>query len=411
MQYTFKVDNKLYVSSDYRNIMSDSVNFATAKFVFEDLWDDYAKTVTFTNLIEGISINAVLDGNNSCTIPWECIETEGDLVACVKGVTADKTIYTKMKMPLVIVESDKVIGAEPAEPTKSLYDQILAIVYKKADTIKYEDGIMSLYSGDSMLSEVLAPCVTGATIEDDHLIISLSDNTIVDAGRVIPDIDYVTGDELTKAINSVLEEISENYSELIIKLNEVINDKDMSEHSTYSSMQIEELLDLKLNAKDLPAAMPASDVFAWAKAERKPHYSAAEIGALPSSTPLFDGNYGSLNGAPAIPSKTSQLENDNNYISTPSLPLVYTSEEEVRLEPNKFYDFGPASSLNLTFNTSPNPKYVEEFIFQFTCPQYDLTRIIFPIGVKWPSGIVPEFLLGKTYQCSIINNCAIIMEW
>ena len=38
MQYIFKVGNDQYISSNYKNIISDSINFATAKFIFEDMW-------------------------------------------------------------------------------------------------------------------------------------------------------------------------------------------------------------------------------------------------------------------------------------------------------------------------------------------------------------------------------------
>lgn len=46
----------------------------------------------------------------------------------------------------------------------------------------------------------------------------------------------------------------------------------------------------------------AADVYDWAKSATKPVYTAAEVGALPSST--------------LIPSKTSQLTNDSNFIKS-----------------------------------------------------------------------------------------------
>lgn len=52
---------------------------------------------------------------------------------------------------------------------------------------------------------------------------------------------------------------------------------------------------------DIPTTLPASDVSEWAKKPNKPTYTASEVGALPSST--------------TIPTKTSQLQNDSNYLT------------------------------------------------------------------------------------------------
>lgn len=58
---------------------------------------------------------------------------------------------------------------------------------------------------------------------------------------------------------------------------------------------------VKTTDERLTNARPASDVKAWAKADSKPSYTAAEIGALPSST--------------VVPSKTSQLQNDSGFLT------------------------------------------------------------------------------------------------
>lgn len=49
----------------------------------------------------------------------------------------------------------------------------------------------------------------------------------------------------------------------------------------------------------IPTSLPASDVYAWAKAENKPTYTASEVGALPSTT--------------TIPTQLSQLTSDANH--------------------------------------------------------------------------------------------------
>lgn len=57
----------------------------------------------------------------------------------------------------------------------------------------------------------------------------------------------------------------------------------------------------KSDISDFPTALPASDVPAWAKASTKPTYNASEVGALPSTT--------------IIPTKTSQLTNDTDFVN------------------------------------------------------------------------------------------------
>ena len=54
------------------------------------------------------------------------------------------------------------------------------------------------------------------------------------------------------------------------------------------------------NISDFPTSLPASDVSEWAKSPTKPTYTASEVGALPNTT--------------TIPTKTSQLTNDSNFV-------------------------------------------------------------------------------------------------
>ena len=95
-----------------------------------------------------------------------------------------------------------------------------------------------------------------------------------------------------------------------------------------------------------PTTLPASDVSAWAKATSKPTYTAAEVGALPSTTTIpaapgtlktnattaqtassgeamsgtitlhkiaKTGTYSDLIGTPTIPTKVSDLTNDSGF--------------------------------------------------------------------------------------------------
>lgn len=68
---------------------------------------------------------------------------------------------------------------------------------------------------------------------------------------------------------------------------------------------------VKTDDERLSDSRRASDVSAWAKAEEKPSYTANEVGALPNTTVLFDGDYNSLNNKPTIP---TELPNPNAIV-------------------------------------------------------------------------------------------------
>lgn len=57
---------------------------------------------------------------------------------------------------------------------------------------------------------------------------------------------------------------------------------------------------------DLSNYLQTSDIAAWAKADNKPTYTAAEVDALPNTT--------------VIPSKISDLTNDSGYLTLSTLP-------------------------------------------------------------------------------------------
>ena len=89
-----------------------------------------------------------------------------------------------------------------------------------------------------------------------------------------------------------------------------------NDDSTTVIIAIDEVTEIvhKIPAKFLPASAEETDptVPAWAKTENKPTYTAAEVGALPESTPLFSGDYNDLTNAPNISSE----ENDDSLIIT-----------------------------------------------------------------------------------------------
>ena len=138
MTYYFIVNN-LYLScsNQRKTIVSDSVNYHTAHFTLDSLWNGYNKTVTFTNTKTKEFVMVTLDSDNNCIIPFEPLETNGNnnyLDVCVKGNLDTTTFYTYMENPLIILESGKTNSSTPTPPNQDVYDQLLQIANDKYTT-------------------------------------------------------------------------------------------------------------------------------------------------------------------------------------------------------------------------------------------------------------------------------------
>lgn len=77
----------------------------------------------------------------------------------------------------------------------------------------------------------------------------------------------------------------------------------------------------------------------WAKQPNKPTYTAEETGALPSDTPLFDGDYNKLSNKPQIPTvptNVSAFINDVGYLKEhQSLTAYRTASEQDIIDAKK----------------------------------------------------------------------------
>lgn len=71
------------------------------------------------------------------------------------------------------------------------------------------------------------------------------------------------------------------------------------------------------------------------------------------------------------------------------------------LRPNTFNVWGTVADLRLTLGEDDVNMYCE-YLFQFTCPDTQPTRLALPATIKWASSSTIE--KGKTYQARIVNN-------
>lgn len=123
MLYKFNVDKlDLECANPNKIILSDSIEYHIAKFEFDDTWNNYTKIAHFTNKTTNKSVQMVLDNKNSCYIPFEVLETikdKGFLIVAIQGIgieNEDSEIWTKMKLPLILIKSDKVKSDNPSRP-------------------------------------------------------------------------------------------------------------------------------------------------------------------------------------------------------------------------------------------------------------------------------------------------------
>src|SRR5690606_2694574 len=88
-------------------IISDSVNYHTAHFTFDDALIGYSKSAIFTNTKTEVSTIQPLDGYDNCVIPFEPLVGEGYLDVCIKATLNTSTLYTEMPIQIVILQSGK----------------------------------------------------------------------------------------------------------------------------------------------------------------------------------------------------------------------------------------------------------------------------------------------------------------
>ena len=88
----------------------------------------------------------------------------------------------------------------------------------------------------------------------------------------------------------------------------------------------------------------------------------------------------------------------------PKIPIANhgTSDTTFTLTPNVFHVWGQVSSLTLTLDTA-SATYLDEFMFQFESGS-TATTLSLPSSVK----IIGTVEANKTYQCSIVNNIAVL---
>lgn len=111
--------------------------------------------------------------------------------------------------------------------------------------------------------------------------------------------------------------------------------------------------------------------------------------------------------------KLSQLENyDDTKImqeiskKANKVEVVESTTTTQEIQSNKFYKFGEVTELNLTLAEITDNTQLNEFMFEFVSGS-TATTLTLPDTIKWLE--TPTIESNKIYQCSIVNNIGILV--
>lgn len=253
-----------------------TVGTLRCKFEFRTTdWDYTTRTAVFCKgnvaanpKVVETAIGVKLDGVDECAVPPEVLLPDEKYFSVgVWGVTDDGLRIVSAWLVYKIKDGCYVDSAESFLPTPSVYEQILISLNSKAP-IEHEhnDVYYTKPELDAMIENIQPD-------SNKELIQRVEDNTKA---------------RHTHANNSVLDKFSED------------------ENGT-------PLYNGKAIVSDIECTETDPTVPDWAKQPQKPSYTANEIGALPDTT--------------KIPTKTSELENDSEFITKNNLPDVKDGED------------------------------------------------------------------------------------
>ena len=122
-------------------VTSGSVNVYPVEFEFSRDWDGLERVAVFRS--GGESVSAMLDGADTCTVPWEVL-TANDvgkaLYIGVYGVRDGEVVLPTVWASVGKVYEGAKPGAASLPPTPSLLDQALDRVGKEADRAENAGG-------------------------------------------------------------------------------------------------------------------------------------------------------------------------------------------------------------------------------------------------------------------------------
>ncbi len=115
-------------------------------------------------------------------------------------------------------------------------------------------------------------------------------------------------------------------------------------------------------------------------------------------------NLKTINGESLLGSGDIAISSGGNGVSAYPKVSHGTSDATYTLTPNVFHVWGGMGTLTLTLGAETDG-VANEYLFQFTGGSGG-TTLVLPDSVKWADGAAPTIDAFKTYQVSILENCA-----
>lgn len=131
MLLTFQINKQLIKRTDCEIPVAKSENYLYAQFTFSDEWVG-TKTAIFNN---GTAYSVILDEDNKCLVPWEVITESGFSVSVYCGERITANISFVKVLPTGYIE-----GQTPADPTPTVYEQIIDALNKKLEALNIKAG-------------------------------------------------------------------------------------------------------------------------------------------------------------------------------------------------------------------------------------------------------------------------------
>lgn len=175
MQIDFEIEGQRLILTSEAYIVADSLNFIKVKAVFSSDWGGLTKFAVFNRNSNTYEI--LLDAENSCLIPCECVEEEGEFYLSFMGINdAGKLIVGTTKEKTLVVKGNEFsdhIGSGEQRLTLTYLGEVLAMVKevgtaaddaksykeaaaKSADTAKISATNAETSSGDAEKSAASA---------------------------------------------------------------------------------------------------------------------------------------------------------------------------------------------------------------------------------------------------------------
>lgn len=158
-----RIENQT-ITADLPVIVSDSIEFVSLQFVFDDTWEHLTKVAQFTQ--GPVTYNVALE-NDGCYLPREIIN--GPLHISVFGQSSDSAVRATTAPLTIAVRKAGFVsdGKTPIPPTPDLYSQLLGFIDFGVDgddgASAYEIAVANGFEGDEATWLLSLVGETGAT--------------------------------------------------------------------------------------------------------------------------------------------------------------------------------------------------------------------------------------------------------